>query len=424
MREVFGEWYTYGDDERGDFVTKARIALDANVLLDLYRISKESREKILAQLERDEIRPRLFLPYRAGLEYHRQRLSVADDHAKQYASATSIITRVKKNGANSPLLRELRTAVEGVKDTGVQKRLLDAVDAAFKTAATEVEEALRTERESNILHTKQIQATDPIRDRSEKLFTDPGQVGRRRTSTDLRAWEDQARARLAAAIPPGTGADEAKQDGGIGDPLIWMEMMDLAKTDEQDVLFVSNDMKADWRHIVDDEDFGTLPDLRREFADETGQRYHHVSTDTFLQDLNKYLNADVGDEVIDEVKHTRVTLSPTIELPTLRVADLYPDLTARNEEMYRNAVRGVNMPTAQELNAITGFRSSGIWETLRNQLAHNQLSELSEFTRSPEFQRLIWTAQPSDRAKPTDDGLPDDDDGLPEDDTEPGSIGD
>ena len=62
MREVFGEWYTYGDDERGDFVTKARIALDANVLLDLYRISKESREKILAQLERDEIRPRLFLP--------------------------------------------------------------------------------------------------------------------------------------------------------------------------------------------------------------------------------------------------------------------------------------------------------------------------------------------------------------------------
>ena len=252
MRDVFGEWYSDGDDERRDFVTKARIALDANVLLGLYRISKESREKILVQLERDDIRPRLFLPYRAGFEYHRQRLSVAADHAKQYTRATNIISGVKGKGVNSQLLQELRAAIREVKDTGVQKRLLDAADTAFKEAATTIDGAIRAERESNILHPKQIQTDDPIRDRIEKLFTDAGQIGRRRTSTDLRAWEDQARARLAAAMPPGTGVDESKRDGGIGDPLIWMEMMDLARAVEQDVLFVSDDMKADWRQIVDD----------------------------------------------------------------------------------------------------------------------------------------------------------------------------
>lgn len=203
MRDVFGEWYSDGDDERRDFVTKARIALDANVLLGLYRISKESREKILVQLERDDIRPRLFLPYRAGFEYHRQRLSVAADHAKQYTRATNIISGVKGKGVNSQLLQELRAAIREVKDTGVQKRLLDAADTAFKEAATTIDGAIRAERESNILHPKQIQTDDPIRDRIEKLFTDAGQIGRRRTSTDLRAWEDQARARLAAAMPPG-----------------------------------------------------------------------------------------------------------------------------------------------------------------------------------------------------------------------------
>ena len=357
MRDVFGEWYSDGDDERRDFVTQARIALDANVLLGLYRISKESREKILVQLERDDIRPRLFLPYRAGFEYHRQRLSVAADHAKQYTRATSIISGVKGKGVNSQLLQELRAAIREVKDTGVQKRLLDAADTAFKEAATTIDGAIRAERESNILHPKQIQTDDPIRDRIEKLFTDAGQIGRRRTSTDLRAWEDQARARLATAMPPGTGVDESKRDGGIGDPLIWMEMMDLARAVEQDVLFVSDDMKADWRQIVDDKDFGPLPDLLREFADETGQRYHHVNSDTFLEDLNTYLDADVDDDVIDEVKNARISVSDSgsrIVLPEetmerlrewVRTNEAF-DTTLRSEA-FRNFMYGEDNPASK-----------------------------------------------------------------------------
>ncbi|MBN0974156.1 MULTISPECIES: PIN-like domain-containing protein [unclassified Gordonia (in: high G+C Gram-positive bacteria)] len=388
MREVFGEWYPAdGDDERRDFVTTARIALDANVLLDLYRISKESREKILAQLERDEIRPRLFLPYRAGLEYHRRRLTVAAEHAKQYSRATTLISGAKKNGAHSPLLQDLRAAVKDVKDTEVRERLLDAIDKAFKEAATAVSEALRTERESNILHPKQIQITDPIRDRIDKLFTDPGQIGKRRTATDLQAREDQARARLAAAMPPGTGADESKRDGGIGDPLIWMEMMDLAKTDEQNVLFVSNDMKADWRQIVDDKDFGTLPDLRREFADETGHRYHHISTDAFLDDLNKYLNADVDEDVIDEVKHARVSLtSAGTPHGGMRVTELYPELDADYREIARVVAR--NSEAADLLQSFKRDRGAAEYEQRQA-----FVSELAKIVRSPEFQQRIAAAR-------------------------------
>ena len=311
MREVFGEWYpTDDDDEHRDFVTTARIALDANVLLDLYRISEDSREKILSQLERDAIRPRLFLPYQAGLEYHRNRLTVADEHADQYRKATSLVNGVMKNGANSTLLRDLGDAVNNVQDREVVERLLDVVNKAFREAAASVGRAIDEERTQNILYSKRIHTEDPIRDRIEKLFADAGQIGQRRTSTERREWEDQARARLAAAMPPGTGVDESKRDGGIGDPLIWMEMMDLARAVGQDVLFVSNDMKADWRQIgADNDDLGPLPDLRREFADETGQRYHHVSSATFLEGLNKYLAADVDDEVIDEVKNARIYLS-------------------------------------------------------------------------------------------------------------------
>ena len=349
MREVFGEWYPADDDEHRDFVTTARIALDANVLLDLYRISKDSREKILSQLERDEIRPRLFLPYQAGLEYHRNRLKVADEHADQYRKAASLITGVKKNGANSTLLRDLGDAVNKVQDREVVERLLDVVNKAFREAAASVDRAIDEERTQNILYSRRIHAEDPIRDRIEKLFADAGQIGGRRTSTERRAWEDQARARLAAAIPPGTGADESKRDGGIGDPLIWMEMMDLARAVEQDVLFVSNDMKADWRQIgADKTDLGPLPDLRREFADETDQRYHHVSSDAFLEDLNKYLAADVDDEVIDEVKNVRTYLASKTVLPE--------ESRTRLRSWYRTNAETFNTPLASEAfqNSLNG----------------------------------------------------------------------
>ncbi|MBF9522605.1 hypothetical protein HA136_16815 [Mycobacteroides chelonae] len=69
MREAFNEWYYPGDDEIAHIVRVGTIALDANVLLDLYRVGSGRRQEILTALEK--IGDRLFVPHQAAYEYQR-----------------------------------------------------------------------------------------------------------------------------------------------------------------------------------------------------------------------------------------------------------------------------------------------------------------------------------------------------------------
>lgn len=77
MRQIFPEWYAPSEVELGSLLETATIALDANVLLDLYRVSTSQRDQILDLLNQENVQPRVWMPYQAALEYQRSRLKVA-----------------------------------------------------------------------------------------------------------------------------------------------------------------------------------------------------------------------------------------------------------------------------------------------------------------------------------------------------------
>lgn len=54
---------------------------DTNVLLNLYRYKKETRDSILEVLEK--LQDRIWIPYQVGLEFHRNRLLVISDQNKK-----------------------------------------------------------------------------------------------------------------------------------------------------------------------------------------------------------------------------------------------------------------------------------------------------------------------------------------------------
>lgn len=62
----------------------ALIVFDANVLLDLYRYSKEARESLFAVIE--HYGERVWIPRHAAEEYHRSLHKVINDQAGTYAS--------------------------------------------------------------------------------------------------------------------------------------------------------------------------------------------------------------------------------------------------------------------------------------------------------------------------------------------------
>ncbi|MBM4490568.1 hypothetical protein GS471_21550, partial [Rhodococcus hoagii] len=69
MKDVLHEYYDHSDDELRAFLQVGTIAVDANVLLSLYRVSQQQRDQIFDVLEK--VSARVFVPYQVALEYQR-----------------------------------------------------------------------------------------------------------------------------------------------------------------------------------------------------------------------------------------------------------------------------------------------------------------------------------------------------------------
>ncbi|MCH7586295.1 MAG: hypothetical protein IH941_14245 [Acidobacteria bacterium] len=74
MKSSFGEFYEPTDDDLARAWQAGTFVLDANVLLNLYRYGDGSRDKLIDILS--ALRDQLWLPHQAGLEFHRNRLTV------------------------------------------------------------------------------------------------------------------------------------------------------------------------------------------------------------------------------------------------------------------------------------------------------------------------------------------------------------
>ncbi len=89
--------------------------------------------------------------------------------------------------------------------------------------------------------------------------------------------------RITHNIPPGY-KDKAKDDGGIGDVLIWHSLIELAKTQGKNVVFVTDEQKADW--VVKNSSalpFAVRPELAHEFHQKTNHYFGLISFPDFLK---------------------------------------------------------------------------------------------------------------------------------------------
>lgn len=105
-------------------------------------------------------------------------------------------------------------------------------------------------------------------------------------------------------IPPGY-KDNGKEDDGIGDLLIWLTILEIAKQ-KKDVIFVSSDEKTDWFHRVENSSLYPRFELVSEFSQASdGKSFHIIKFSSLL----KLFDAD--EKVIKEV------VTEEIKLPNL-----------------------------------------------------------------------------------------------------------
>jgi PIN like domain len=284
MSSVLPEWYGHDDKAIKKIVTAGTIAVDTNVLLDLYRVGREQREQILSTLE--AVRDRLFVPFQVALEYQRKRLSVAADNQSQYENLVD----------NAIALAEKQ--LDRLRD----EQHKAAVRAIFDKAREEIQRQLTELREEQVITFDEVQKDDPIRTALDELIDDEA-VGQRPTPKALDDLKAKALQRIENSIPP--GYLDAKKEDPTGDCLIWFELLDHVDKSNRPLLFVTNDSKEDWyRERIRGRAIGPRVELIAEMTTASkGQLYHQVPLDLFLDLAVSYLDAEVEETTIEAVRN-------------------------------------------------------------------------------------------------------------------------
>ncbi|MEU1396971.1 PIN-like domain-containing protein [Micromonospora zamorensis] len=238
------------------------VALDTNVLLDLYRYAKRSREESIKALE--AIAPRLFMPAQVQEEFWRNR--------------DQVIREIVRRNPLAGVRDAKRSALAALSDWGRNTMSDDDVDALKKEMEATFNQVLAKMQPSGQgLHLRAALSdvkADAVLGHLEVLFG--GRVGRPFDKDRLVELVAEGRARFARRIPPGyMDADKADQsEEGTGDFLIWEQLIAQAKEARKDIVFVTRDLKEDWWRLdAVNSPIGPRVELVNEMRDRAGVRF-------------------------------------------------------------------------------------------------------------------------------------------------------
>lgn len=134
---------------------------------------------------------------------------------------------------------------------------------------------------------------DPVSSMYSQLFTKEVVFD---LQFDKKKIEEELIRRHVHKIPPGY-KDGAKPDSGVGDLLIWLTILEIAKARKKDIIFVSGDEKTDWLYQSEGQSLYPRFELVIEFVRKTDSKSFHIIK------LSEFLNLQgVDKKTIEEVE--------------------------------------------------------------------------------------------------------------------------
>jgi hypothetical protein len=239
----------------------AVVAIDANVLLDLYRFRPQTSRDLIKTLK--SLGDRLVVPHQALREFWRRRQRSQDSPRGATKAAADALAKSGRSIRDT--LTTWARAV-GV-DDGELSDLTARVDGFVENLKDELQRVLEdADAERG--------GADPILAQLEEILE-----GRVTSPLEHEEWSTciaEANRRIEAEEPPGY-IDAAKRDsdlpeGGAGDYLVWYQAIHYSKEQGRDLLIITRDQKEDWWWRQQLDFIGPRPELTLEFNELTGRR--------------------------------------------------------------------------------------------------------------------------------------------------------
>lgn len=285
MRSVFPAHFRPSPQELTSLWKQSVFAVDANVLLNFYRYSPETRLELESALK--TVQAQLFVPHQAAREFLRNRLGVTAAQAEEYTKAIATIGELSNTLSN-------------------KKRhpfLPDAELPAFKLQADKLVKILDIQREALLDRL----ARDEILDFMQSAFE--GRTGLPYDETTLKSIASEGEKRFAEKVPP--GYEDTKKDSAgdlyrkYGDLIVWKQLIDKATAEQKPLIFVTDDKKEDWWLKQSGRTIGPRTELREEFFLAASKDFWMYTVDMFIAEAARISNKSVSEKVLEEIKEVR-----------------------------------------------------------------------------------------------------------------------
>ena len=285
----FPSYWRSSKKQTESFSQSAVIALDTNVLLDLYRVTPQARNEIFAVLE--EVVGRVFIPHQVALEFHKNRIKAAKEQLDFY-NAT-------RGGLDSLKAQAIQKLAEFANRCALPVEEKEILSRSLKTAFSEVVDGIKAYQDRFDLTEDTVLNSDPILAKLSKLLHE--KVGPPLDSDQTSAALAEASRRREAKIPPGF-KDGRKGSNPHGDYFVWEQILLEAERRKTSILLVSNDNKEDWVHKESDFTIGPRSELVDEMRKRADVEFRILSFPDFLEVAKRKAPTAVSDQTLKQAK--------------------------------------------------------------------------------------------------------------------------
>ena len=267
----------------------ATIVFDTSALGDSYAISFSAQQHFVEILK--YLKERIWIPAHVKLEFEVHHIkflhSAMPDRYKSedkidrlwklYCEELSNLTSTLTIGEemhpyfDSKALSDLNDAIDNQKDN--YSKINSIIKDQYQARREEIEKAAKEDKLYEVY----------------KIF----KKGDAFSIDELIALAKEGEIRYKRLIPP--GYMDSKEKHGIqkfGDLIVWKEMMRYAKSQSQDVILISDDVKEDWNTDPEDVSKGPRMELVKEFQNETGHRFWKYTLAQMIEKLELYYAED------------------------------------------------------------------------------------------------------------------------------------
>jgi hypothetical protein len=287
LYDGFEAYRTPTDADYQGLLTGGMVVPDTNVFLNLYRYNAQARDDLLLVLR--GLGDRLWVPYNVIREFWRNRESLLQD-PRDVGRTTHELTKHKEVSVATFRSWANRIGLPGEQITKIASILTLAFDTVIgEVAKAAWEDAIEFGRDT---------FKDPVLTELEDILQ--GRVGVPMDEAEYQKALAEAAVRAETKRPP--GYVNARKGIPGGDYLTWAEVLQKAKRQRQDVLFVTADTQEDWWLRQRGQLRGPRPELVEEMKKVAGVRLFMLRPESLLVHARQVLGVKVRDESVQDIE--------------------------------------------------------------------------------------------------------------------------